>query len=178
MPAPTEASAPRPAPAPAAPSAPGRRAQAGALVLAAVVVALDQLTKAAASRAFADGSHRTVLPGFFDLRLALNDGAAWSMLSGRRWLLAGVSAAMLALLAWNRRELCATRLSRIAAGLLAGGIVGNLLDRLRTGRVVDFLDWHWRAAYTFPTFNLADTAICIGVGLLVLASLPCFRARP
>ena len=89
-----------------------------------------------------------------------------------------LGAAMLALLAWNRRELCATRLSRIAAGLLAGGIVGNLLDRLRTGRVVDFLDWHWRAAYTFPTFNLADTAICIGVGLLVLASLPCFRARP
>ena len=118
-----------------------------------------------------------VLPGLLDLRLAFNDGAAWSMLAGRRLLLCAVSAAMLALLATNLRQLVATRLTRAAAGLLAGGILGNLADRLRTGLVVDFIDVH-RGAWTFPTFNLADSAICVGVGLLLLSSLPCFRTRP
>ena len=99
------------------------------------------------------------------------------MLAGRRAVLVGVSAAMLALLAAERRQLCATRLSRVASGLLAGGILGNLVDRLRTGLVVDFVHVHWDDAWHFPTFNLADAAICAGVFLLLLSSLPCFRTR-
>ncbi|MBR1835680.1 MAG: signal peptidase II, partial [Kiritimatiellae bacterium] len=90
------------------------------LTLAAAVLALDQAAKFAALRAFGDGSAVRVVPDFFDLRLVLNDGAAWGMLAGRQWLLVAVSAAMLAVLWWNRRDLAATRLSRIAAGLLAG----------------------------------------------------------
>lgn len=147
----------------------------GALALS--VAALDQVSKAAADARLSDGASVPILPGLLDLRLAFNDGAAWSMLAGRRLLLCAVSAAMLALLAANLRQLVETRLSRAAAGLLAGGILGNLADRLRTGLVVDFIDVH-RGSWTFPTFNLADSAICIGVGLLLLSSLPCFRTRP
>ena len=143
------------------------------LLLAAAVLALDQAAKFAALRAFADGGSLAVVPGFFDLRLVLNDGAAWGILAGRQWLLVLVSAAMLAVLWWNRRDLAASRLSRIAGGVLAGGIVGNLLDRALRGRVVDFLDLHWREAYHYPTFNVADIAICAGVGLLLLHTALC-----
>ena len=162
----------------AAPAPFPRRAAARTGVLALAVAALDQVSKAAASAFLSDGSSVPVLPGLLDLRLAFNDGAAWSMLAGRRLLLCGVSAAMLVLLAFNLRQLVATRLSGVAAGLLAGGIFGNLADRLRTGLVVDFIDVH-RGAWTFPTFNLADSAICVGVALLVLSSLlaPCSRTR-
>ena len=161
----------------AAPAPFPRRATAWTGALALAVAALDQASKAAAAARLSDGSSVPVLPGLLDLRLAFNDGAAWSMLAGRRLLLCAVSAAILALLATNLRQLVATRLTRAAAGLLAGGILGNLADRLRTGLVVDFIDVH-RGAWTFPTFNLADSAICVGVGLLLLSSLPCFRTRP
>ena len=147
------------------------------LLLAAAVLALDQAAKFAALRAFADGGAIAVVPGFFDLRLALNDGAAWGLLAGRQWLLVLVSAGMLAVLWWNRRELAGFRLSRVAAGLLAGGVAGNLLDRALRGRVVDFLDLHWREAYHWPTFNIADAAICAGVGLLLLHSIRCSRKK-
>ena len=148
------------------------------LLLAAFVVLLDQGSKELALSLLA-GAPVPVLDPCFELRLVHNSGAAWGMLAGRRFVLAGVSAAMLALLAWNRRDLCATRLSRLASGLLAGGIVGNLVDRVfrAGGRVVDFLHVHWRDAWDFPTFNVADSAITVGVALLLLASLPCFRAK-
>ena len=148
------------------------------LLLAAFVVLLDQGSKELALSLLA-GAPVPVLDPCFELRLVHNPGAAWGMLAGRRFVLAGVSAAMLALLAWNRRDLCAMRLSRLASGLLAGGIVGNLVDRVfrAGGRVVDFLHVHWRDAWDFPTFNVADSAICVGVALLLLASLPCFRAK-
>lgn len=147
------------------------------LLLAAAVLALDQAAKLAALRAFADGGAFAVFPGFFDLRLVLNDGAAWGMLAGRQWLLVLVSAAMLAVLWWNRRDLAASRLSRAAAGALAGGVAGNLLDRALRGRVVDFLDLHWRETYHWPTFNVADVAICAGVGLLLLHTIRCSRKK-
>ena len=148
---------------------------------AAFVLLADQAAKAAALRWLADGPDGaprpfTVAPGFFDLRLVLNRGAAWGMLAGRRLLLCGVSAAMLAVLWANRRELLRTRLSSAASALLAGGIAGNLVDRLLRGEVVDMLDFHWGAS-AFPTFNLADAAISVGVGLLLLSSLPCFRTK-
>ena len=148
------------------------------LLLAAFVVLLDQGSKELALSLLV-GAPVPVMDPCFELRLVHNPGAAWGMLAGRRFVLAGVSAAMLALLAWNRRDLCAMRLSRLASGLLAGGIVGNLVDRVlrASGRVVDFLHVHWRDAWDFPTFNVADSAITVGVALLLLASLPCFRAK-
>ena len=146
------------------------------LLLAAAVLALDQAAKAAAVRAFAGGDPLGIVPGFFDLRLVFNDGAAWGMLAGRQWLLVAVSAAMLAALWWNRRELAAARRTRLAAGLLAGGVAGNLVDRALRGRVVDFIDLHWREAYHYPTFNVADAAICVGVALLLIHAV-CSRKK-
>lgn len=146
------------------------------LLLAFAVFASDQAAKVAASRLLA-GASAEVVPGYFDLRLVMNDGAAWGMLAGRQWLLVLVSAAMLAVLWWNRRDLATTRLSRAAGGILAGGIAGNLVDRLFRGRVVDFLDFHWLETYHYPTFNLADVAICAGVGLLLLHTLRCSRRK-
>ena len=69
------------------------------------------------------------------------------------------------------------RSGRVAGGVLAGGILGNLLDRALRGRVVDFLDLHWREAYHYPTFNVADVAICAGVGLLLLHTALCSRKK-
>ena len=107
------------------------------LTLAALVVAIDQVSKALALAQLA-GAPVPVLAPCFELRLVHNPGAAWGMLAGRRFVLTGVSAAMLGLLFWNRRDLCATRLSRIASGLLVGGIAGNLVDRVfRTGSPSD-----------------------------------------
>lgn len=148
------------------------------LLLAAAALVLDQAAKFAAVRAFADGGALAIFPGFFDLRLVFNEGAAWGVLAGRQWLLSAVSAAMLAVLWWNRRELAAARTARIAAGVLAGGIAGNLVDRVFRGRVVDFLDFHWRELYHYPTFNVADAAICAGVGLLLLHAVRCSRKKP
>ena len=87
------------------------------LTLAALVVAIDQVSKALALAQLA-GAPVPVLAPCFELRLVHNPGAAWGMLAGRRFVLAGVSAAMLGLLFWNRRDLCAPRLSRVASGRL------------------------------------------------------------
>lgn len=150
----------------------------GILALAVAVAAADQAAKAAALRVFGDGSHVSVVPGFFDLRLVMNRGAAWGVLAGRRALLVAVSAGMLAVLWANRRDLASTRCGRLATGLLAGGIVGNLVDRAFRGEVVDFLDFHWGQTWAWPTFNVADSAICVGVALLAVSSfLPWFRDR-
>lgn len=147
------------------------------LAVAVASAALDQLSKAAAVLFLHGAPPRAVIPGFFNLRFALNDGAAWSMFSGQRILLCGVSVAMLAFLWFNRREFTGSRISRFAAGMLAGGITGNLVDRAFRGAVVDFLDFHWRDAYTYPTFNIADSCICIGIAVLLIRSLKCSRAE-
>jgi len=150
------------------------------LLVAIITTVLDQLTKQLALARFTTavdgavmntGDHITVIPGFFDLRLVMNHGAAWGMLSGQRFILIGVSAAMLVFIVLNRKELSKGRRDTIfALGLLAGGIIGNLIDRIRTGAVVDFFDFHWKEAYNFPVFNIADTAICIGIGALLIVS--------
>ena len=144
--------------------------------IAAVFFVLDQATKAVAVR-FLSGGPLSVVPGYFDLSLVFNRGAAWGILAGRRLLLAAVSAAMLVLLWANRKALAERPLPRAAAGLLAGGILGNLADRLFRGGVVDFLDFHWRTAWRYPTFNAADVCICAGVGLLLLDSFRCPREK-
>ncbi len=129
------------------------------------VALLDQATKAWIQAIFAFGEKRAVIPGFFNLHHIRNTGAAWGMLAGWRALLIAFSIAMLLLLLrWRRELFYGFRGGRLAAGLLAGGIVGNLIDRLRLGFVVDFLDFY-HGLWHFPAFNVADSAICIGIGL-------------
>ncbi len=141
-----------------------------ALLLAVGVVVADQATKEWVRAAFHYGDMRPVVDGFFSLTYVRNTGAAWGMLGGHGLWLIALSVVMLTLLVAFRRSLLRDTLShRLALGLLIGGIVGNLIDRLRFGYVVDFLHFYYRR-FEWPSFNLADSAICIGVGIYLLTS--------
>jgi signal peptidase II len=142
------------------------------LVLALAVLAADQLTKAwiVARLPFptygAPGAIE-LIPGFFHLVHVGNTGAAWSLLTGRSTLLAVLAAlTLVAIVIWRRALGLQSRPVQVSFGLLCGGISGNLIDRLRFGHVVDFLDFHF-GSYIYPTFNVADSAICIGVVIYV-----------
>lgn len=132
---------------------------------------LDQITKFAILRHIDYGEFVTVIPGFFNLSHVYNTGAAFGMFKGNNIpfiILASVALAALAVMGFRRRFPSA--LSRTAAALLASGILGNLTDRLLHGHVVDFLDfyvrgWHW------PSFNVADSCICIAAGLFLIEAL-------
>jgi signal peptidase II len=130
----------------------------------AVVFLLDQVTKLLAARFLAEP--QTLIPGFLRLVVAYNDGAAWNLLSGRRFFLIALSIMALLLGFFFRKRLGFEYLAnQIAIGLVCGGLMGNLLDRLRTGFVIDFIDIHL-ALYHWPTFNVADSALCIGTVLI------------
>ncbi len=150
------------------------------MFLAGLIVALvllDQITKHLVWSSFCLGEVRPVIPGLFNLRYVRNDGAAWGLFSGHRWPLITVSVVMLALICRHRRDIIALGRSGFwAVGLLAGGITGNLIDRLRFGYVVDFADFFWKTQH-FPAFNVADSAICIGVAFYVWATLAAHGTR-
>lgn len=138
--------------------------------LALIVIAFDQLTKVMATIKLAYGVPVVVWP-VFNLMLAHNPGAAFSFLGDaggwQRWLFSGLASVVsVVLLVWIAR-VQKQKLLAAALALVLGGALGNLLDRLRFGYVVDFLSFHWGDHY-FPAFNIADTAITIGAGLLLL----------
>lgn len=143
---------------------------AGWLALAGAVIALDQLTKALVMAAFRLGEG-VALTGFFNLVFVFNSGAAFSFLADaggwQKWffvvLALGVSAWLTAML----RQSAGDRLLASALTLILGGALGNVIDRLRFDAVVDFLDFHW-AGWHFPAFNVADSAITVGVALMLL----------
>ncbi len=112
-----------------------------------------------------------VIGGFFYIIHQGNLGAAWSMFSGYSAVLAVLAAGTLvAIFLWRHALGLQERLAQVAFGLLCGGIAGNLTDRLLHGHVVDFLDLHF-GSYRYPTFNVADSGICIGVILYIWQSL-------
>ena len=146
------------------------------LLVALLVILLDQATKEWVRGAFSLHESVPVIPGFFHLTYIRNTGAAWGMFSGQNLALAVLAFAMLvALVLFRRQFLPPGRVHRVALGLLCGGIVGNLFDRLRLDYVVDFLDFFHRG-WHFPAFNVADSAICIGVAIYVLGTLLASRA--
>jgi signal peptidase II len=140
--------------------------------LAFAVILLDQATKAWISVRFAYGESVALLP-VFDLTLLHNTGAAFSLLADQpgwqRWFLVTLALAVsAALAAWLwRLPAEGRRLERWAFALVLGGALGNVIDRVRLGYVVDFLHVHWERWY-FPAFNLADSAITIGALCLIL----------
>lgn len=142
------------------------------LVLILAVVLLDQFTKVwVRSTMVYGGDFQEVIPGFFNLVYVRNPGAAWGMLGGQQALLILLSGVVLVLLVvFRRRVLNPTLDHRILFGLMIGGILGNLIDRIKLGWVTDFLDFHI-GTYHWPSFNVADSAICIAVGLYLLSSL-------
>jgi signal peptidase II len=140
------------------------------LCLALGVFVLDQVTKALIVMNLPTGTygpphHIPIIPGFFNLVHVGNTGAAWSLLAGKSTMLALLAFTTLAAIFLWRRSLGLRLLQvQISFGLLCGGIVGNLVDRLVYKHVIDFLDFHF-GSYTYPTFNIADSGICVGVGI-------------
>lgn len=153
------------------------------LLLAGAVVALDQLTKAVALQYLVLGVPVTVIDGLLSLTLVLNPGLAFGLLGGLpeawRWMVAALSLVALAVLARVALRVLPAggRVGRLAIGLIFGGAVGNLIDRARFGAVVDFVDVYWRG-WHWPAFNVADSAITIGVVLLALRMLTEPRGQP
>jgi len=146
------------------------------LALAAGVLALDQATKAWISARLPYPTYGLpgqieVIPGFFNLVDVGNTGAAWSLFSGRSTFLAALAlATLVAIFAWRHHLGLRRWPVQVSFGLLCGGILGNLVDRIARGHVVDFLDFHF-GSYTYPTFNVADSGICVGVIIYLLYSL-------
>jgi signal peptidase II len=148
------------------------------LLVALLVVVLDQATKALILASFETGEALEVLP-FFNLVLVWNRGVSFGMLdtagAGAPWILSGIAlAVVVGLLVWLRRA----EEWPLAAGLalVIGGALGNVIDRVRFGAVVDFIDvhavgWHW------PAFNVADSAIVVGAAVLVLDGLLAPRSK-
>ncbi len=149
------------------------------LGLSALVTAIDLATKAWASAALASGEPVRVT-GFFNLVLAHNTGAAFSFLAGaggwQRWFFVTVTIAVSAVLLWLLRKEAANRMLAAAYALVLGGAAGNLWDRLTLGHVVDFIQLH-AAGYYWPAFNAADSAITLGVVLLVWDGLRDARSK-
>jgi signal peptidase II len=143
------------------------------LGIALAVIVLDQLTKAMIVAALQLGDARRVTP-FFDIVRAHNRGAAFSFLneaSGwQRWFFIGLGLAAAAFIVWLLARHGGQRMFGWALALILGGALGNVIDRLFHGHVVDFLQVHWKQHY-FPSFNVADSAITIGAGLLILDEL-------
>ncbi|MDF1578119.1 MAG: signal peptidase II [Desulfobulbales bacterium] len=144
------------------------------LLIAATVVLLDQLTKWWVLATFELYQSVPVIPGFFDLTFVVNTGAAFGMLAGeqnpwRQLFFVVVTLVALVVLGLAFRQYRREGGVYITAiGMIGGGALGNLVDRLRFGHVVDFLDFQIKG-YHWPAFNVADSAISVGVALFLLA---------
>lgn len=143
------------------------------LGIATIIILLDQITKFTISRLFTYGETYP-LTSFFDLVLAYNKGAAFSFLAGesgwQRYFFTGLGIAAAFFIIYLIRRHAGQRLFCWALALILGGAVGNVIDRLLYGHVIDFLDFHLRS-WHFPAFNVADSAITIGAALFVLDEL-------
>jgi signal peptidase II len=140
------------------------------LIIGLAILFLDQLTKQAVRAELVYGESRPIIDGFFNLVYVRNDGAAWNVLSGHGIVLIFISAAVLVLLLVYRKHFLQDKLShKILFGLMIGGIAGNMIDRIRFGWVTDFLDFEF-GSYHYPSFNVADSAICIAVVLYIAFS--------
>lgn len=142
------------------------------LTLSAFVVALDQLTKWYAVQHLGYGERIPVIAGAFDWTMAHNTGVAFSMFADgaawQRWGLSGFAVIVsigfaIALARLPKHE----RFSALAFALVIGGAIGNIIDRVRLGYVVDFILWYWRDHH-WPAFNIADSAIVCGAAVLIL----------
>jgi signal peptidase II len=143
------------------------------LGIAALVILIDQLSKITIAKTFGYGQSKTIT-SFFNLVLAHNPGAAFSFLAAeggwQRWLFSAIALGAALFILFLLKRHAGQRLFCTALALVLGGALGNLIDRIAYGHVIDFLDfhaggWHW------PAFNIADSAICIGAALFILDEL-------
>ena len=144
-------------------------------ILAGLIVFFDQLTKYVVLQKLGYAQEYVIIDSFFKFVHWGNTGAAWSMFHGNNELLAIVSlVALLFLFLYRRHFDTRTVFGQISLGLIFGGIIGNLIDRLFRDHVIDFIYFYVQQRggreVGFPAFNIADTAICTGVGLLFILS--------
>jgi len=146
------------------------------LAIAAAVLALDQASKAWVLHTLPGAPPLTVVAGFFDLTFSRNTGGVFGLLAGapsfgRRAFFVGATALALGVIVvFLKRWGHESRLLSVALALVSGGAIGNLIDRVRFGSVVDFIDWYWGSHHWY-TFNIADSAISVGAVLLIVHSL-------
>ena len=143
------------------------------LALALIILIADQFTKVLILGYYHLGDS-TVITSFFNIVRVHNTGAAFSFLASasgwQRWFFTGIGVAAAVFIVWMLRSHPGQRLFSFALSCVLGGAIGNVVDRLLHGYVVDFLDFHW-AGWHFPAFNVADAAISIGAACLILDEL-------
>jgi signal peptidase II len=135
-------------------------------LIGASIVAVDQATKWLVMRHFMLGTSHSVIPSVLHLTYVHNRGAAFSLFQGQQAVFILLAAAVILWVAWDLAKNQSAAHMRWALGLVLGGAVGNLIDRLRFGHVIDFIDLR-----VWPVFNIADSAITIGVACLIVQSL-------
>ena len=137
------------------------------LIIAAFVVVVDQFTKYLVTSNMIEGMGIPIVDGIFHLTYILNPGAAFGILENNRWFFVLTALAVLAFLFYYRHVILSeTRMVQFGIALFAGGALGNLIDRIRIGLVIDFFDLR-----IWPIFNVADIAICLGVGLILWSTI-------
>ena len=143
------------------------------LGLSLIILLADQFTKVLIVGNYALGDS-TMVTNFFNVVRAHNTGAAFSFLAGaggwQRWFFTGIGVVAAIFMVWMLRSHSGQKLFSFAIALILGGAIGNVIDRLLYGYVVDFLDFHWKTMH-FPAFNIADSAITIGATCLILDEL-------
>jgi len=140
-----------------------------ALVALAVIV-VDQLSKAWIRSWLPLHTRHEIVPGWLHFSHILNHGAAWGMLSGQRWFLVAVTLFVMFIVSQMARELAPhSKSARLGLGLILGGAIGNLIDRICAGAVTDFIDMQTSIEWIriFPIFNIADSALTVGVAILL-----------
>lgn len=132
-------------------------------VLPLAVVILDQFSKYIVVENMALGESIPIIEEVFHLTYILNPGAAFGMFAHNRLFFIAIAGIVIGIIIWARREILASPWEvKVGCGLFLGGAIGNLIDRARQGLVIDFFDFR-----IWPVFNIADIAICIGVGLII-----------
>jgi len=147
----------------------GWRDNRGVWLTTLAVLLVDQLSKLWVVSRIPPESSIEIIPGFFNLTFVTNRGIAFGLMPGRTWLFITASFAAVVLLllfftTLDRDE----RLRRIACAFILGGALGNLADRVRLHYVVDFIDLYWQQ-YHWPAFNVADIAVCLGIGMFLIS---------
>jgi signal peptidase II len=143
-------------------------------IVAIAAIAIDQGSKLWARQALAVGERVPVVDGYWDWRLSFNPGASFNLFesaAGARIFLSVIGLVAIGVIAWMvRRARDDQRATVIGLALIAGGALGNLVDRVTQGVVTDFALWHWGDRAFWPMFNVADAALVVGVGVLLIAS--------
>ncbi len=149
----------------------------GHFLAALAILALDQGTKWLAVRELAGGRDMEIVPGFLGLSYVENTGVAFGLFDGaaspwKPWILGGLALAAIAVIVlYGLRAPKERKLLHLALAVTLGGVAGNLIDRAARGFVVDFVEFHLRNSFYWPNFNVADSAITVGVALLLVDSL-------